>query len=135
MHAGSAAATLVLVVGHMVALALDTYAGVGWTGTFVPGESAYRPLAVGLGTIGLYVGVLTGGSVLLAGRLLGRHWLPVHRLASAAFVLVWCHGVLAGSDTVQLRALYLVTGVGLAALAISRRAMQAPLAASEEPTP
>ena len=132
-HAASAAATLVLVVGHMVALALDSYAGVGWSGTFVPGQSSYRPLAVGLGTIGLYVGMLTGGSVLLAGRLVGRHWLPVHRLAIVAFVLVWCHGVLAGTDTVQLRALYLVTGLGLTVLAVSRRVMQAPAAAEEVP--
>jgi hypothetical protein len=132
-HAASAAATLVLVIGHMVALALDSYAGVGWNGTFVPGQSTYRPLAVGLGTIGLYVGILTGGSVLLAGRLIGRHWLPVHRLAIAAFVLVWAHGVLAGSDTVQLRALYLATGLGVTVLAVSRRAMKAPAAAEEVP--
>jgi hypothetical protein len=130
-HAASAAATLVLVVGHMVALALDTYAGVGWSGTFVPGQSAYRPLAVGLGTIGLYVGILTGGSVLLAGGLLGRHWLPIHRMAVVAFVLVWCHGVLAGTDTLRLRAMYLATGLALTVLAVSRRVMQPHAAAVE----
>jgi hypothetical protein len=131
VHASSAAATLALVVGHVVALALDSYAGVGWRGTFVPGESAYRPLAVGLGTVGLYVGLLTGGAVVLAGRIVGRHWLRLHRLASVAFVLIWCHGVLAGSDTPRLRALYLVSGVVVAGLAVSRRAMSAGPAAAE----
>jgi hypothetical protein len=133
VHATSAAATLVLVAGHVVALALDSYAGVGWTGSFVPGQSGYRPFAVGLGTVGLYVGLLTGGAVMLAGRIVGRHWLRVHRLASVAFVLVWCHGVLAGSDTPRLRLVYLATGLAVTALAVSRRAMQPPSAAVEEP--
>jgi methionine sulfoxide reductase heme-binding subunit len=133
VHASSAAATLVLVLGHVVALALDSYAGVGWAGTFVPGASAYRPLAVGLGTVGLYVGLLTGGAVVLAGRIVGRHWLRLHRLASAAFVLIWCHGVLAGTDTTRLRALYLVSGVAIAALAISRRVMRPAPGTQESP--
>lgn len=128
VHAALAAVTGLLVTGHIVALAVDRFAGVGWTGALVPGQSAYRPLAVGLGTLGLYVGLLVGTSVPLAGRLLGRAWLPIHRCASVAFALVWMHGLLAGSDTPRLRALYLATGAFVCALSLSRRLARQPLA-------
>ncbi len=125
VHAGLVAGTLMLIVGHVVALALDHYAGVGWAGALLPGRSGYRPLAVGLGTVGLYVGVLAGGAVGLAGRLLGRSWLAVHRFASLAFALVWAHGLLAGSDTPRLWWMYLLTG-GLVAVVAATRRLAAP---------
>ena len=41
--------------GHVAALALDRYAGVGWTGVFVPwGVAHKRPTPVALGTVALY---------------------------------------------------------------------------------
>ena len=119
-HAALAATTVVLVAGHVTALALDSYAHVGWNGVFVPGLSHYRPLAVGLGTVGLYLGVLVGASAALAGRLVGRHWRTVHRLALVTFVLMWLHGVEAGSDVTTLRWLYVATGVLMTVLAVSR---------------
>lgn len=119
-HAALAAATAVLVAGHVTALALDTYARVGWNGALVPGLSHYRPLAVALGTASLYLCLLVGTSAALAGRVTGRHWLGVHRLALATFVLMWLHGVEAGSDVTTLRWLYVSTGVLIAVLAVSR---------------
>lgn len=127
-HASLAAVTALLVAGHIVALCLDRFAGVGWHGAFVPGQSTYRPLAVGLGTVGLYLGVLVGFSVPLAGRVLGRSWLPLHRLASGAFAVVWLHGLLAGSDTARLRMMYAATGAVVCVLALSRRLARQPLA-------
>jgi hypothetical protein len=115
-HVWLAALTAVLVTGHIVALALDTHVAIGWTGTLVPGKSGFRPLAIGLGTVGLYLGLLAAGAIGLAGRLRRLPWLPLHRLASLSFMAVWLHGMLAGSDTAALRPLYVVTGAGLAAL-------------------
>lgn len=131
LHAMLAAATGVLLVGHIGAIALDHYAGVGWTGAFIPGQSSYRPLAVSLGVIGMYVGLLVAGAVLLAGRLAGRRWLPIHRLASGAFVLVWLHAVLAGSDSSRLRWVYVGSAVVVGGLAMTRRFMRTPLALEE----
>lgn len=121
-HAALAAATVVLVIGHVTALALDAYAHVGWSGAFVPGLSHYRPLAVALGTVALYLIVLIGASAALAGRFVGRRWLAAHRLALATFVVMWLHGVEAGSDVATLRWLYVSTGVLVAVLAASRAA-------------
>lgn len=119
-HAALAAAAAVLVSGHVVALALDPYAHVGWSGAFVPGLSHYRPFAVGLGTVALILGVLVGSSAALAGRIVGRHWLGVHRLAVLAFASAWLHGIEAGSDVATLRWLYLSSGVLITVLAVSR---------------
>jgi hypothetical protein len=117
-HVGLAVFTLVLTVLHVVVLATDSYAGVGWRGTFVPLGSSYRPVPVTLGVLGLYAGLLAGVTAALSGhRLVSRVWWPVHKVAVAAFLLVWAHGLLAGSDGPALLWLYLATGGGLLALA------------------
>lgn len=121
VHAALGALTLLLVMGHVVALVLDTYAGVGLLGAVVPGQASYRPVAVALGTISIYLGVLVGGSAALAGRLVRRAWLPIHRVALAVFATGWLHGVLAGSDTASLRWLYVATGLPVVFLAASRQ--------------
>ncbi|HMC70040.1 MAG TPA: hypothetical protein VKJ07_12865 [Mycobacteriales bacterium] len=126
LHATLAAVTLVLVIGHIVALVLDTYAGVGWKGAVVPGGATYRPAAVAIGTVSVYLGLLVGGSAALAGRVLRRSWLPIHRLAGGVFLLVWLHGVLAGSDSGRLVPVYLVSGGVVLALAVTRRLAVSP---------
>ncbi len=119
-HATLAAATGVLIVAHVSALALDRYAKVGWSGALVPGLSSYRTAAVGLGTVALYVFLLVALTAGLAGSLARRVWLPVHRVAAVVFALVWLHGVLAGSDTKVLRAMYIVSGIVVSVLAGTR---------------
>lgn len=121
LHAGLGVSAVGLVGAHVVSLVLDPYARVGMVGALVPGLSGYRPLAVALGTLALYLGLLVGGTAAMAGSWAGRRWLGVHRLGAASFVLVWIHGVLAGSDAIILRPLYLVTGLGVLVLATSRR--------------
>jgi hypothetical protein len=120
MHRGLAIFTLVFAVLHVLVLASDRWAGVGWRGAIVPLASSYRPLPVTLGLLGLWSGAVAGGTAALAGRLGGPMWFPVHRVAVAAFVLVWAHGVLTGSDVLGLRLLYAGTGAGVSALAVSR---------------
>jgi len=121
VHAVLAAATVVLILGHVVALVLDSFAGVGLRGALVPGASGFRPLAVALGTVSVYVALLVGATAALAGRLTGRMWRPIHRVALAVFGLAWAHGVLAGSDTPRLRLMYVVTGGLVVLVAVTRR--------------
>jgi DMSO/TMAO reductase YedYZ heme-binding membrane subunit len=120
VHRGLAVFTLVFVALHVVVLAGDSWAGVGWRGAVVPLASSYRPLPVTLGLLGLWSGAAAGATAALAGRLGGRIWFPLHRVAAAAFVLVWGHGVLTGSDVLALRLLYAGTGAGVLVLAVSR---------------
>ena len=128
VHAALAALTLVLLAGHIVALVLDSYAGVGLVGAAVPAASTYRPFAVALGTVSVYLGLLVGLSAALAGRIARRAWLPLHRLASGVFALTWLHALLAGSDTPRLGWLYLVTGAAVVGLALTRRLAPSPAA-------
>lgn len=64
--------------------------------------------------------LLLAASAALAGRKGTRHWLVVHRISALTFALVWCHAVLAGSDTARLRVFYVVTGGVVAVLFASR---------------
>lgn len=131
LHAVLAAATVSLVLGHVVALVLDAFAGVGALGAVVPGASGFRPFAVALGTVSLYLAVLVGGSAALAGRLTGRVWRPIHVVASFVFALAWAHGLLAGSDAARLRLMYAVTGGLVAFLAVTRRLVPTSVHVSE----
>ena len=120
VHVGLAAGTLVFTVLHVVALAVDEHAGVGWQGAVLPLASTYRPVPVTLGVIGLYAGLAAALTASTAGGLAARVWWPVHKVAAVSLVLVWAHSVLAGSDTPQLLALYVTTGGAVLLLAASR---------------
>ena len=120
LHAGLSAFTLAFLVLHVVVLATDRYARVGWAGALVPLASTYRPVPVTLGVLGLYSGAVAGGTAALAGRLAGRLWWPIHRFASLCFGLVWFHGLLAGSDGAVLRPLYAGSGALVVTLALAR---------------
>jgi hypothetical protein len=134
VHIGLAVFTLAFTALHIVVLATDSYAGVGWRGAFVPMAATYRPLPVTMGVIGVYAGLLAGLTAALAGRVTARIWWPIHKVAAVSLVLVWVHGVLAGSDTRLIVLLYLSSGVLVAALALSRYAARTPADRVEELT-
>jgi len=126
LHIVLAVLTLALTIAHIVVLATDRFAGVGWRGASLPMQSAYRPVAVTLGVLGAWAGLVVGSTALLAGHLPQRLWWRVHKVAIVALLLVWLHGVLAGGDTAMLRWLYLSTGALIAVVALSRYAARTP---------
>ena len=126
-HAYLVAAFAGLVVAHVWALLSDRYAGVPLRALVVPNGATYRPGAVTYGTIASYLMIVVIATAALAGRRpIGRRWAGVHRLAYPAFILVWVHGVLAGSDTPTLRWMYVGTGVVIMAATV-RAAWRRPL--------
>lgn len=126
IHVSLAVFTLAFTTLHIVVLATDPWAGVGWRGSAIPGAATYRPLAVSLGVIGLYAGLLAGLTAASAGRIAGRVWWPIHKVAIVALGLVWVHGVQAGSDSSALFVMYLATGAFVVVLAASRYAARSP---------
>jgi len=68
-HVALAAGMAALVIGHLTAIALDHYAGVGWVGAVEPWHAQYRPTAVTLGTFSLYGVVLVILTAALAGSI------------------------------------------------------------------
>jgi hypothetical protein len=120
-HVGLAAFTAVFTTLHVVVLALDPWAGVGWAGVLLPLGAEYRPLPVTLGWLSLYAGLAAGLTARFAGQL-GRIWFPLHRVTLATYALVWAHGVWTGSDTGALLPLYAASAVLVVSTAISRYA-------------
>lgn len=121
-HVILALATFGFLVMHVVVLATDRFAGVGWWGAVLPMGASYRPVPVTFGIVGAWLAVLAGASAALAGRLPRRAWWPLHKIAGLTFVLVWIHGVLAGSDTPALFAVYLGTGLVVVGATVGRYA-------------
>jgi sulfoxide reductase heme-binding subunit YedZ len=119
-HVTLAACTITLLAGHLTAIALDHYAGVGWVGTFVPWHATYRPTAVALGTLALYALVLIAGTAALAGSIGRKIWFPIHTVSATVFGLTLMHGLLSGSDSHALRWMYVVTGAAVVAVQVSR---------------
>ena len=96
VHVSLAVFTLAFTLLHVVVLATDPWAGVGWRGALLPMASAYRPVGVTLGVIAVWAGLVTGVTAALAGRVFAGVWWPVHKVAAAVLALVWVHGVVAG---------------------------------------
>lgn len=131
LHAWLATLTLAFTALHIVVLATDSYAGVGWHGVLVPMGATYRPVATTLGQIGLVSGLLAGVTAALGGHLPLRLWWPIHKVAAVSLVLVWLHGFFGGSDTTALRALYLGTAGLVVAVAATRYAPRRDRSAAE----
>ncbi|MBN9605728.1 MAG: ferric reductase-like transmembrane domain-containing protein [Actinomycetales bacterium] len=127
LHVALAVAALVLTVGHLVVLALDDYADVGWPGALLPFVADYRPVATGIGVLAFWAMLLASSTAGLAGRALGRRlWWPIHKAAIVAYLLAWGHAVLGGTDVRALLGLYLVAGGLVVGVAIWRYASIAP---------
>jgi hypothetical protein len=121
LHVTLAATTLAFTLVHALMWATNTAGGVGWWGAFVPWGSAYRPLHVSLGVLGLYAGVLAGVTASMAGRrAAARLWWPVHKVAVVALALVWVHA-LGGVDAHALLPFYVGTGLLVVVVGVSRQ--------------
>jgi len=113
---------LPLAVAHVVALFLDPYANLGLIDLIVPFQVAYGRVAVGLGTISLQLMLVIVLSTWLRRHLTHGGWLAIHRLSYLAFIGVFAHGLLAGTDFAQplLAALAWLTVIVLALVGIRR---------------
>jgi sulfoxide reductase heme-binding subunit YedZ len=83
---------------HIVSLLFDATARVGLLDVVVPFHSSYGTLAIGLGALSVDVLVVVTVTALLKRRMSKDLWLWVHRLAYIAFVLLFFHAVLSGTD-------------------------------------
>jgi DMSO/TMAO reductase YedYZ heme-binding membrane subunit len=126
LHVTLAIFTLAFTVLHIVVLATDSYADVGWRGSFLPMASDYRPVGVTLGVVAVWAGLVTGLTASLAGRWAGRLWWPIHKVAVVLLGLVWAHGFWTGIDTPSAMWYYLATGLTVVLAAVSRYVARRP---------
>ncbi len=85
-------------LAHLASLVADSYLVFGWKELLLPGTSAWEPLAVSVGVIGLWTLVIGTIAAVLRKRLQRRTWLILHRLTYGSFALSMIHAILAGTD-------------------------------------
>ena len=119
-HVALAACTIALVAGHLTALALDHYAGVGWTGAFVPWGAHLKATGVAFGTLAFYGLVLVIGTAALAGSIGRSAWFPIHTASVIVFCMTLVHGIMTGSDGGTLRWFYAASGLLVVVLQFTR---------------
>jgi predicted ferric reductase len=98
VHRFAALAGTLLVAMHLALLFLDPYAQLRLTDLLVPFLGAYRPLWLGLGTLGFDVLVVVVISSLLRHRLGVRTFRAVHWLAYALWPIALAHALGNGTD-------------------------------------
>jgi predicted ferric reductase len=83
---------------HMVGLFLDTHSNFGLAQLLVPFTSSWRPSAVALGVVAMYLLLAVELTSLAMNRLPRRVWHAIHLSSFGVFVIGTVHGLLAGTD-------------------------------------
>jgi predicted ferric reductase len=101
LHRWLGGMALVMTGLHLLGLVLDGYVRFGFVELFVPGTSDYRPLAVALGVLSMYVMIAIQASSYMRRRLSQRVWRTIHTGAYGVVWLALLHAGMAGTDTVN----------------------------------
>jgi predicted ferric reductase len=89
---------LVFTAIHVLALVLDSYVHFGVAEVLVPFASAWHPVAVAWGVIGLYLLIAVELTSLARKRISKRMWRMTHYLSFPLFLLTTVHALSAGTD-------------------------------------
>ena len=98
VHRNAALIATVLIVIHVTTLLFDPYAQLKLLDAVVPFNAAYRPVWMGLGTVGLDLTIAILVTTALRNRLGARVWRGVHWFAYAMWPVAWLHGIGTGTD-------------------------------------
>jgi len=107
--------SVVFVALHLAGLVADSYTHFGPAALFVPFASSWRPAAVALGVVALYLLAAVEVTSLLMRHLPRRWWRAVHMSSFATFLLATLHTITAGTDA---RSSVLILAVNVAVAAI-----------------
>jgi predicted ferric reductase len=123
LHQYSGLLGLAFSVFHAGVLLGDRYIGYSLLELLVPfAGRAYRPLWVGLGQLGFYLGLLVAFSFCVRRWIGHRAWRLLHGGSFAVYLLVTVHGLAAGSDSGHpaVLTLYAVSSLSVAFLTTFR---------------
>jgi sulfoxide reductase heme-binding subunit YedZ len=98
LHRNAALLAVVLLAGHVISLWFDPYAQLRPADLVVPFLAEYRPLWLGLGTLGLDLILALTVTSLLRRRLGARAWRAVHGFAYLCWPIALMHGLGSGTD-------------------------------------
>jgi predicted ferric reductase len=99
------------IVLHIVVLLADQYLPFSVAQILVPFAAPYRPVWVGLGTIGLYLTLLVSITFYIRRRIGQKAFRAIHLASYLAFLAAALHGLLSGTDSplITVRLMYLST--------------------------
>lgn len=105
VHRNVTVLVLALIAIHVATVVLDGFAPIGWLATVIPFISAYRPIWLGLGALGLDLLLAVAITSWLRHRVAFRVWRVLHWSAYGSWLVVLVHGLGTGTDTRQTWAL------------------------------
>jgi DMSO/TMAO reductase YedYZ heme-binding membrane subunit len=118
MHRWLAGLTFFFIAGHLATLLFDSYAKFRPLDFVVPYSSTWRPTAIAVGVIALWLLIAVEVTALAMKKLSKKWWRSVHIASYFVFWAVSIHGALAGTDTSKV--IYIVTAImALAAVAFA----------------
>ena len=112
IHEHAALAGLIAVAVHGITLLGDGWLEAGFADIAIPFASDVKPLWVGVGVVGGYLGALLGLTFYARKRIGMKLWRKAHRATILVYVLSVAHTLGAGTDASEpwLQAFMLVTG-------------------------
>lgn len=113
---------LPLVFAHIIALLFDKTARIAPINVVVPFITDYGALAIGLGTVAFDIVMVVTVTSWLRSRMNNTLWMWIHRTSYIAFVAIFFHAALSGTDfdAPLVSALAWSTAAGLGILGVSR---------------
>jgi DMSO/TMAO reductase YedYZ heme-binding membrane subunit len=123
---------LVFTALHLVGLLLDDYIRFTVVDLLVPFVATWRPVAVAVGIVALYVAVAVQVTSLVRQRMSPRSWRRVHHLSVPLFVLATAHLLLAGTDADHPLVLLTVGGLTATIALLLWFRLPAPIGAAED---
>ncbi len=116
VHSAISWLALALTGIHMGLLLLDKYLPFQVLDLLIPFRGPYRPEAVGLGIVALYIVLAINLSFTFKKRLGHTWWKRLHLLSYLSFMLVLAHAWFAGTDSATLGMRLLLIGTSLLVL-------------------
>jgi predicted ferric reductase len=113
---------LPLVLAHIIALLFDKTARIAPVNVVVPFVTDYGQLPIGLGTLAFDIVMVVTVTSWLRSRMNNTVWMWIHRTSYIAFVAIFFHAALSGTDfdAPLVSALAWSTAAGLGILGVSR---------------
>ena len=113
---------LPLVFAHVIALVFDKTARVAPINVVVPFLTDYGEIPIGLGTLAFDIVMVVTITSWLRSRMSNNVWMWIHRTSYIAFVAIFFHAALSGTDfdAPLVSALAWSTAAGLGILGVSR---------------
>jgi DMSO/TMAO reductase YedYZ heme-binding membrane subunit len=113
-HRYLSALAIVFVAVHVLSIVADDFVEFSLADVLVPMVSAWHPVAVAWGIVGMYLLVAVEVSSLVRARLSPKVWRGVHMLSYVLLALVTIHFLTAGTDTNDLLPTTSVVLIGVA---------------------